>query len=109
MLITNYSIRFATLEDYAICKQKFEEKHGNLKSKVTDIFGSTKTEYYNDRDLKWSYESYFYHHPQKLPMPLFVECHSSDEIEHIYMINDFVIKEEGYDVGYITEAGERIK
>ena len=110
MLITSpYSMRYVTIEHYAIYKQKFEEKYGRLKSKITDIFSNTKTEFYNDQDIKWSYEDYFYHSTQKIPMPLFIEFHSDDSLEHKYMINDYLIDQEGYDVGYITKDGERIK
>ena len=109
MMTASYSVRYVSSEHYAIYKQKFEEKYGRLKSKITDIFGNTKTEFYNDQDPTWSYETYFYHLPQKLPMPLFIESHSVDEFEHRYMINDYLIDQEGYDVGYITENGDRIK
>ena len=101
-MIASYSMRFVSIENYAICKQKFEEKYGFLKRKETDIFGSKKIDFYNDQDPKWSYETYFYYLPQKLPMPLFQECHSCNESEHRYSINDYVIEQEGYEVGYLV-------
>ena len=112
MVYSIYSMRFVTLEDYAICKQKFEEKHGQLSKKTEKRAIVESINWYNDEDQKWSYDLYAYHKSNKVPMPLFMEHHSpygKNGETHQYLINDYVIFEEEYDVGYITEEGERIK
>lgn len=113
MLRSLYSMRFVSQEDYAICKQKFEEKHGRLMRKQETRAIVECIEWYHDTDEKWSYETYAYHKSAKLPMPLFSEYSYYDSEEcgeiHQYMINDYVISEEGYNVGYYTKDGVRIK
>ena len=112
MLQSIYSMRFVNLEDYAIYKQKFEEKHGRLYKKTEKRAIVESICWYNIEDEKWSCNLYAYYKSNKIPMPLFMEHHSpygKNGETHQYLINDYVISEEGYDIGYITEDGERIK
>lgn len=99
MMIALYSLKFVSMVNFLVIRQRFEMKYGELKRKDIDIFGNHHTEYYNDEDLKFSYKTYYYSKEQDTPMPLFISEYTADYSQNKFMVNDIIIdmaKKEGW-------------